>query len=316
MAVIFGMACFSSFASEETVIAPAVQIIEEEAFCGDDSVKKLILNENVKKIGRRAFADCGDLLEVYCFSNAVQIDESAFEDNQNVIVYCYQGSTIEQLAEKMGYEVRRPLCFEVDCDTRLNGAVGLPVTWNTKWLAPQPEGNLVYTWTLLREGDAQPVNEVQSGENVFSFTPKTAGTYRVSLTIKDASNSVTETSKTVEVSPNVYFGIYEQDGKNATTDPLEWTVLDVKDGEALLITKKIIRNESFFNPEWIKYKYTYWAESCVGSTSSINWWGVIAKDSMKITGITPDHVPLEDHTFGKEADIFYVHARYWLNEVF
>ncbi len=316
IALMLGLVSVYQFRAEEIVIAPSVRVIEEEAFSEDNSVKTLVLNENVEKIGRRAFADCGNLAEVYCFSNTVQIDITAFEDSRNPIVYCYQNSTMEQFAKAMGYEIRRPILFEVACDTRLNGAVGLPITWEAKWLAPLPEGELAYTWTLMRKGDQKPVTEVKSDEDRFVFTPKTADAYTVSLTINDISNSVTRSSEAVEVKQNVYFGIYEQDGKTSTADKLEWTVLDVKDGEALLITKKIIKNESFFNPEWIKYKYTYWAESCVGSASDINWWGVIAKDSMKITGITPDHVPLADHTFGKEADIFYVHSRYWLNEVF
>lgn len=86
---------------------------------------------------------------------------------------------MEQFARKMGYEIRRPICFEVDCDTRQNGAVGLPITWEAKWTAPMLETDLTYTWTLMRKGDAQPATEVQSKEGTFSFTPKAAGTYTV-----------------------------------------------------------------------------------------------------------------------------------------
>ncbi|MBQ1257390.1 MAG: leucine-rich repeat protein [Clostridia bacterium] len=305
-----------ALAMDSIVVSPSVKIIEEEAFSKDVSINRLILNENIEKIGWRAFADCVNLTEIYCFSNNVQIDESAFDGIQGAIVYCYPGSTIEQLAQKIGLEVRLPLLFEINCDTHLNGAVGLPITWEVNWLATIEQDDIKYKWTVMRTGDTQPIIQEESSKSVFTFTPTKAGTYMANATILAATNTASRDSDPVDVAASVYFGIYEQDGKTSTHDPLEWTVLDVTDGEALLITKKIIRNDSYFNPEWIKYKYTYWAESCVGSSSSINWWGVIAKDSMKITGITPDHVPLENHTFGKEEDIFYVHSRYWLNEIF
>ncbi len=174
IALMLGLVSVYQFRAEEIVIAPSVRVIEEEAFSEDNSVKTLVLNENVEKIGRRAFADCGNLAEVYCFSNTVQIDITAFEDSRNPIVYCYQNSTMEQFAKAMGYEIRRPILFEVACDTRLNGAVGLPITWEAKWLAPLPEGELAYTWTLMRKGDQKPVTEVKSDEDRFVFTPKTA----------------------------------------------------------------------------------------------------------------------------------------------
>lgn len=314
-AMLLGLFAAGSFAEDGLVINPSVKVLEEEAFYDDSSIRGVILSENIEKIGPKAFANCVNLKEIYCFSTTVQIDETAFDGVQGACVYCYPGSTIEQLAQKYNFEVRRPVLFKIVCDTKLNGAVGLPITWKAEWIAPVSE-DANYTWTLTKRGDAQPVFKEQSKEGAFTYTPKSAGTYVMKLTVEDGENSASKESEPVEVAQNVCFGTYEQDGKTSTIDPLEWTVLDVTDGEALLITKKIIRNDSYFNPDWIKYKYTYWAESCVGSESSVNWWGVIAKDTMKITGITPDHVPLEDHTFGKEEDIFYVHSRYWLNEIF
>lgn len=92
--LLIGLFCIgisvSALASEGIVITPSVQVIEEEAFCGDYSVKTLVLNEKIESIGKRAFADCRNLVEIYCFSNTVQIDESAFsEDEKDRIVSVY-----------------------------------------------------------------------------------------------------------------------------------------------------------------------------------------------------------------------------------
>ncbi len=311
------LVCPLSLSEAGGVVMQSVMTIEDEAFYGDLSIEKLVLTENVKAIGKKAFAGCENLSEIVCFSNDVRIDESAFDGDKHIVVYCYSGSAMENLAREKGFQIKRPIYFELECDTRLNGAAGLPITWTANWLCTPPDG-VSFTWKITKEGEALPLEVIETNEPMVSFVPEKAGSYVAEATVCDSETmSVsTEASEKVDVAQSVYFGVYEQDGRSSTEDRLEWTVLDVTDGEALLITKKIIRNDSYFNPEWIKYKYTYWNQSCVGSSSDINWWGVIPLDSMKITGITPDHVPLEDRTFGKEEDIFYVHSRYWLNEIF
>lgn len=124
-------------------------------------------------------------------------------------------------------------------------------------------------------------------------------------------------SKKLKVGDTLYFGTYEQDRNSATKDKLEWQVLAVKGDKALIITTKIIKNDSYFNPSWIKYKYTYWESSYVGSASSVNYRGSGAESSAtKIRGISPTHVPLADGSWGKESDLFSLHARYWCNVTF
>lgn len=61
----------------------------------------------------------------------------------------------------------------------------------------------------------------------------------------------------------IYFGRYEQDNKTENgEEPIEWYVLEEKDGKALLITKKIIDNEKFNTSS----SETMW------ETSSIRKW--------------------------------------------
>lgn len=49
IALLLGLVSVYQFRAEEIVIAPSVQVIEEEAFSEDNSVKMLVLNENVEK---------------------------------------------------------------------------------------------------------------------------------------------------------------------------------------------------------------------------------------------------------------------------
>lgn len=61
----------------------------------------------------------------------------------------------------------------------------------------------------------------------------------------------------------VYFGSYEQDNKSENgPEPIEWYVLEEKDGKALLVSKKIIDNKKF-NEE---------ASETTWETSSIRKW--------------------------------------------
>lgn len=123
--------------------------------------------------------------------------------------------------------------------------------------------------------------------------------------------------KNLKAGDTLYFGTYEQDRDSSTRDKLEWKVLTVKGDKALIITTKIIKNDSYFNPYWIKYKYTYWAKSYIGSASSVNYRGSSAESAAtRITGISPSHVPLANGKWGKESDLYYTHARYWLNNTF
>ena len=114
------------------------------------------------------------------------------------------------------------------------------------------------------------------------------------------------------VGETVVFGTYEQNNKDDGREPLEWTVLAVEDGKALLVTKYIIHNDSYFNPWWIKYKYTYWAKSYVGDFA-VNYRGSNPESAKtRVSGISADRIPLNDGTRGTEEDLYRteLHARY------
>ncbi len=80
------------------------------------------------------------------------------------------------------------------------------------------------------------------------------------------SNSGTENNNTdsqIQVGQYVEFGTYEQDGDNNNgAEPIEWKVLAVEDGNALLISKYVL--------DWQKYNET--DEKVNWSTCSLRTW--------------------------------------------
>ena len=155
-------------------------------------------------------------------------------------------------------------------------------------------------------------------EDSFTYTPTEGGQYTVAVEISNDLTTTSLSSAVVPVADRLIMGLYEQDDDDTATEPIEWRILTVEDGKALVLSEHILTRGSFFNPSWIKYKYTYWAKSCVAETSSTNYWGSAPEDpERRIYNLTPESVP--NGWYGErvpEADLFYVHARYWCNETF
>lgn len=200
----------------------------------------------------------------------------------------------------------------VTCDTKDNGAAGLPVTWTV-------DGTPV-SFAVYPIGEEAPVLTAESSEKVFTFTPDRAGQYVLVCTLDNGDLLV---SGIVHVNETLLMGTFEQDGKADTADPIEWTVLTAQDGKALLISKYILHNNSYFNPWWIKFKYTYWAKSYVGDYSE-NYYSSQPKDPSRLyRNISADSIPLEPvngnrNIRGTEEDLYLseIHCRYWCNEMF
>ncbi len=202
---------------------------------------------------------------------------------------------------------------ELVCDTHNNGCAGLPITWVASGEKP------VSGFRVYRDGSEKPVFTVDwasgSAQRVLSFTPDKGGSYFAVCVFEDSSISA---SDPVPVADKMLFGAYEQDGKGGAAEPIEWTILGVKDNKALLITRHIIHNNSYFNPWWIKYKYTYWAYSYIGDFST-NYWGSQPEDPSRRYNIYGhDGILMEDKTRGTEEQLYNseLHCRYWCNQMF
>ena len=70
----------------------ALQSIEEEAFCGDNTVHGILIPSGVAEIGDHAFADCPELKIVLIPGDVSSISRTAFENSPQVTIVCPAGS--------------------------------------------------------------------------------------------------------------------------------------------------------------------------------------------------------------------------------
>lgn len=290
--------------------------IEANAYNGSE-ITEYTVDDVAKYIDEGAFANCDALENFYCATMDISIHENAFSGTENVVFHCYLGSTADMFAREHGYDRVYFDAFSVQCDTINNGCVGLPITWSMVDVMPGQNIVSEFVYTLNLNGEPIFTSEPTT-EDEFIYTPTEGGQYSVNVEIINDLTKSSLSTEEVPVADKLIMGLYEQDDEDAALEPIEWRILAVEDGKALVLSEYILTKGSYFNPEWIKYKYTYWAESCIAATRSINYWGSKPEaDERRFGNLTPDSVP--QGWFGErgpEKDIFYVHARYWCNEVF
>lgn len=197
----------------------------------------------------------------------------------------------------------------IACDTVNNGCVGLPITWALEEIDGVPN-SVIYEVYL--DGESVFKSE-PAADNAFTFTPEKGGEYKVTATLAYGDTEVQVSSDIVSVADKLYFGLFEQDRNENSLEPIEWRVLDVKDGKAFILSEYTLRPGAYFNPDWIKYKYTWWERSYIGDVGGNNKPG---SGKTRSYAFTPDHILLDDGSYGTEADLYYTHARYWLNGEF
>lgn len=197
----------------------------------------------------------------------------------------------------------------LEADTELNGCAGLPITWTLTDLHGTPDS---ISYEVFLNGKSvfksEPADETQ-----FVYTPEKGGAYTAAATLVYNESEVQIQADEIDVAEKLYFGLFEQDCDKNTLEPIEWRILDVKDGKALILSEYALRAGSYFNPDWIKFKYTWWERSYIGDVGRNNKPG---KGNTASYSFTPDHILLDDGTYGTEADLYYTHARYWLNGEF
>ena len=285
------------------------------AYNGSD-IMEFTVEDITKYIDEGAFANCNALERFYCTSTDITIHENAFSGTENVVFYCYLDSTIDIFAREQGYDRVYFDAFSIECDTVNNGCAGLPITWTAVDVMPGQniESQFVYTVYL---NDEPIFTSEPTTEDYFSYTPTEGGQYSVKVEITNDLTTSSLTSEVVPAADQLFIGQFEQDNDLTATEPIQWRILTVQDGKALVLSEKILTRGAYFNPEWIKFKYTYWAHSCLAETSSINYWGSLPVDPNRLFQLSADSVPLAWYgERGAESELFYVHARYWCNEIF
>ena len=300
----------------EATTLPEEAIIKKDAYNGSD-MEAFTLDAVVERIDEGAFANCPNLKRFYCDSKDLSIHDSAFAGSENVVFYCYLDSTIDLFARAHGYKCIYYDAFSIRCDTVKNGCVGLPITWSVVDVMPGQELESEFVYTVFINNQqvfaSEPTTEAQ-----FSYTPTESGKCHITVTIKNELTESSVTGETVAVAAQLLMGYYEQDNDTSALEPIQWRILTVEDGKAFVVSEKILDRGSYFNPEWIKFKYTYWSHSCIAESNTVNYWGSQPKSPARMFGnLTPESVPLEWYgERGPETELFYLHARYWCNQVF
>ncbi|MBE6922379.1 MAG: hypothetical protein E7465_04260 [Ruminococcaceae bacterium] len=290
--------------------------IRKDAHNGSE-IQQFRLSDVVEYIDEGAFANCHELKKFHCSSRDVNFHENAFSGTENVVFYCYLDSTADHFARAQGYERVYYDAFSVQCDTVNNGCVGLPITWSAVDVMPGQtiDSQFVYT---VNFNDEPVFTSEPTPEDSFVYTPAEGGVYSLTVDLINELTQQTITTEAVPVAEKLTLGHYEQDDDATDTEPIEWRILTVEDGKAFVLSEHILTRGSYFNPEWIKYKYTYWSHSCVAATSYTNYWGSAPESPDRLMGgLTPESVPLSwKGERGPETDLYYLHARHWCNEVF
>ena len=290
--------------------------IEKDAYNGSQ-ITEFTVDDITKYIEEGAFANCSALENFYCASRDISIHEKAFSGTENVVFHCYLDSTVDMFAREHGYDRVYYDAFSLQCDTVNNGCAGLPITWSAVDVMPGQDIVSEFVYTVILNGEPIFTSEPTT-EDCFVYTPTEGGQYSITVELFNDLTAASLTSEVVPVADKLTMGLFEQDDDDTALEPIEWRILTVEDGKALVLSEYILTKGSYFNPEWIKYKYTYWAESCIAETSSVNFWGSKPEsDERRFGDLTPDSVPQYWHgERGPEKDLFYVHSRYWCNEIF
>lgn len=287
--------------------------IESEAFSGDVSLTTLTLDEELTYIGSEAFKDCTGLTAIYCFNDALVIEDDAFDGVTDAVVYCNSMSTMDTFAHNKGMTVKYLNAFETACDTpESEASVLLPITWSVVNPMPGRDVKSTFTYKVYREGVAAPVQTTTTTAQELTYTPTVGGNYHVDITMDNELTSTTLSTGKISVASILTMGTFNK-------KPIQWQVLAVNGKQALVVTKTGLTMGSYFNPSWIKYKYCHWSGSNIG-VESTNYKGSAPESSSTRyrQSISHNHVPLsKDETkWGTEADLYYLHARYWCNTTF
>ena len=183
---IFLIACSCAYA--DTLILPSdIQIIDDEAFFGDEGLDQVVLKDGIKEIGSRAFVDSG-LNFVYLPGSLESIAADAFNGPEAVAVAADKGTYAYDWAVTNGYITDTEAIMGVTAYPqwlRLGGT--------TTWTAYMADPSLVwqYAYTIYK-GDEIVVSSNWSESNSIDFTPVEAGSYALILYARnDAGEAVT-----------------------------------------------------------------------------------------------------------------------------
>lgn len=177
----------------------SLTIIGVEAFAGDDSIDRVVLGENVTRIESRAFAD-SSLREINLPDSISFIADNAFDGPDKVSVKTNQGSYASDWANNNGYF--SPVMIDQVVDAFDEDALYTQeeITWRV--FAAGGTSPYKYQYSIYRN-DSQIVSSSFISSNTYSFTPNTAGTYKLYITVKDSVGKTAQFNSRFVVQENL-----------------------------------------------------------------------------------------------------------------
>ena len=215
------------------VIPNSVTSIGENAFGFCESLKNINIPDSVTSIGEGAFQRCS-LKSISLPSSVMSIGEDAFDKSSKFTVYAYKGSFADKWAnsndfnverqekldqEELKYQRQKKLAEE---NAAHDAEINIKIAKAAKDLKVQQaiyEENANKIFGAGRKLKRQARDEIQ----------------RLEALIENLQSQLI--LKKAKVGDYILFGTYMQDKNNSNKKDINWLVLDVKDGKALVLSK-------------------------------------------------------------------------------
>lgn len=102
---IIGTGCFYGTASLQSINLADTAVTEVSPYCfADSGIKSLALPESCTSIGNMAFYQCAALEKILIPDSVTEIADTAFDRDEDLVIYCNSGSYAHSYAEEKGIE--------------------------------------------------------------------------------------------------------------------------------------------------------------------------------------------------------------------
>lgn len=172
--------CAIAEAVATLTLPKAMKVVEDEAFCGNTSIEKVIVPDGATEIGNRAFAN-SSLLEINLPDSLEFIADDAFEGVSEVTVSAEEGSYAYDWATAMGL-LPNTLGIESVLSDKTKAEVGDQITWAVRTV--RVDGKAFYRYTLSVDGEVVE-NGNYVANNFFTYQADREGTYVLSVNCFD-----------------------------------------------------------------------------------------------------------------------------------
>ena len=235
------MAACSAAMADTLTLPSGLTEIKDRAFYGDTTLTEVVIAEGVTSIGSEAFSGCEKMTSITIPNSVKSIGSKAFA-----------GSSLKEITYPTMAEVATDAFDDIIGIRRKNtedGTVKLTWEWNDSWTTIADyafNGDNTVDMAIIPAGVTGIGKEAFEGcSNLTKITYPTAASVAScafdgfwKATYAEGYTTLSRDADGPSAADVTFFGSYEQDNKTANgAEAIEWLVLDVQDGNALLISK-------------------------------------------------------------------------------